>query len=293
MPIAELNKKYTFSDIQEKSLQLAKIFQGILNLETIGMSHDGREILMIRLGYHKKYILITAGVHGREYINSAVLLRIAEKYALQIMSKTGVFKDYGILIIPVLNPDGYVIATEGFSGIKDKSLRKKCISQKVKSQLWKWNARAVDINRNFISDSYCKGPHTGIFNSENETKALINLLQHENTIGYIDVHSRGESIYFYRSLMGKDYNRIQRRIAGKLALSTGYKLMMPADEIEEGDTGGNTVHYYSEYMSLPAITVETVPEDAAFPLKCEYAMETYCRIKNMPEEFLKSLLEAN
>lgn len=291
MAIVELKSLYTFSEIQRKAVQIAKNYQGILNLETIGVSHDGREIMMLRFGIHKKYILITAGVHGREYINSAVLLRIAEDYARMAQSKS--LGEYGILFIPVLNPDGYVIATEGFDSIKDKKLKKECISQKEKACQWKWNARAVDINRNFISDSYHKAPHTGVVNSENETKAFISLVQHEKTIGYLDLHSRGESIYYYRNQMGREYNRRQRRIASRLANSIAYRLMLPEEEIEQGDSGGNTVHYYSENLNLPAITVETIEENAVFPLKCEYAMQVYYQIRTLPMEFLKTLLEVN
>lgn len=291
MGVIELNYKYLFSDIQRKSVQLANVYQGILNLETIGLSHDLREIFMIRLGMHKKYILITAGVHGREYINSAVLLRIAEKYAAQMVSQPGLLKDYGILFIPVLNPDGYVIATEGFAGINDKKLRKTCISQNIDASLWKWNARTVDINRNFMSKSFKKAPHTGDINSENETKSFISIVQNENTVGYMDIHSRGESIYYYRQHMGEDYNRHQKYIADRLSYYTGYSLMMPSEEIDNGDSGGNTVHYYSEYMNLPAITVETIDDDAKFPLKYEYARQVYYQIRYLPMEFLKSLLK--
>lgn len=291
MGVIELNYKYLFSDIQRKSVQLANVYQGILNLETIGVSHDLREIFMIRLGMHKKYILITAGVHGREYINSAVLLRIAEKYAAQMVSQPGLLKDYGILFIPVLNPDGYVIATEGFASINDKKLRKTCISQNIDASLWKWNARAVDINRNFMSKSFKKAPHTGDINSENETKSFISIVQNEKIIGYMDIHSRGESIYYYRQHMGEEYNRHQKYIADRLSYYTGYRLMVPSEEIDSGDSGGNTVHYYSEYMNQPAITVETIDDDAKFPLKYEYARQVYYQIRYLPMEFLKSLLK--
>lgn len=291
MGVAELNYKYSYSDIQRKSLQLSNVYQGILNLETIGMSHDSREIFMLRLGWNKKYILITAGVHGREYINSAVLLRIAEKYAAQMVTQPGLLKDYGILFVPALNPDGYAIATEGFGCINDKYLKEYCISQNIPSSVWKWNARAVDINRNFPSAAYSKSLHTGSIGSENETKAFISLVHNESTIGYMDIHSRGESIYYYRKQMGDEYNRHQKYIADRLSYYTGYKLMMPSEEVDSGDSGGNTVHYYSEYIKCPAVTVETIEDEAGFPLKYEYARQVYYQIRYLPAEFLKAVLK--
>lgn len=287
MNIIEPDQLYKYNDIINKSICLAEVYKNILKLETIGISHDNRNIIMLKLGRCKKNILITAGVHGREYVNSAVLLRIIENYcSLMTLGKLD-FKDCGVIFVPVLNPDGYVIATEGFKGIKDKKLRCYCKSMNEKSFMWKWNARAIDINRNFISSMYEKKAHTGDVNSENETKAFITLVQYEDTIGYLDIHSRGNVIYYYRNAMGKDYNTTQKNIARRLAEITGYNIMPPSLEIDSNDTGGNTVHYYSEYINKPALTLETIDDNAAFPLSYTYAGHVYYQIRYVPLEFLQ------
>jgi len=44
-------------------------------------------------------------------------------------------------------------------------------------------------------------------------------------------------------------------------------------------SGGNTVHYFSEHFYKPAITIETVDENANFPLYYNYRKSTYEEIK--------------
>lgn len=286
MNIIELNKIYKYDEILEQCIFLSDIYKKILHIDTIGISHDNRSIVMLKLGNCKKNIVITAGVHGREYINSAVLLRIIEKYCALAVSGKLYFNECGIIFVPVLNPDGYVIATEGFKKIKDNKLRKYCKSMNEKASLWKWNSRAIDINRNFISSSYESKEHTGSINSENETKAFINLVQYEPTIGYLDIHSRGNIIYYYRNAMNNEYNKLQKKIAAKLSDITAYSIMSPSQEIDVGDSGGNTVHYYSEYIKRPSITIETIDDNADFPLSYKYAFQVYYQLRYVPLEFL-------
>ena len=60
---------------------------------------------------------------------------------------------------------------------------------------------------------------------------------------------------------------------------TGYTIVSPEHEIDVGDSGGNTVHYYSEHFFKPAITIETVEEEASFPLDVKYRQSTYDELK--------------
>ena len=68
-------------------------------------------------------------------------------------------------------------------------------------------------------------------------------------------------------------------IARKLKEVTGYNLLEPENEIDDGDSGGKTVHYYSEHFFKPAITIETVEEEATFPLDIKYRKSTFDELK--------------
>ena len=81
--------------------------------------------------------------------------------------------------------------------------------------------------------------------------------------------------------MSSQYNKRQRAIANELKASTGYSLVPPEDEIGVDDSGGNSVHFYSEKFKMPAFTIETAPEDTAFPMDIRLAEEAFDRMKDI------------
>ncbi len=309
--IIDFNKpQYSYIDLISDANALAQTYSNIMQNVTIGKSHDNRDIVMLKLGTGKKYILFCAGVHGRETINPIILLKIAEYYAkiyeefYKVKEKFENFlknpagdfekqynrmifgkcvyellRTYTILMIPLLNPDGYMISLYGYNTIQDLDLRKRIKKMGINHTEWKYNGRGVDINRNFPCRSWKpKGPRDYAA-SENETKTLIQIFHQYRIRCFLDFHSRGKSIYYYRNSMPSSYNENQYKIAKKLKEITGYGLVSPENEIEYGDSGGNTVHYFSERFNKPALTIETVDEDAAFPLDYKYRFSTFEEVK--------------
>ncbi len=307
---------YSYDNFLSDVNKLVEQYKTILQYVTIGTSHDNRDILLLKLGIGKQTIVCSGGVHARETINPIVLLKIIEYYAdlytnhrqrkLNLLSKLHkpysylgaeyeqmlygtciyeLLQTFTILFVPLLNPDGYTIALEGFDAIRDPLLREKCISMQQASEQWKYNARGIDINRNFPSMLWKKKFEQDDPASENETKSLISLFNTYKSKGYLDFHSRGKQIYYYRSVMPESYNHRQLNIALALKNVTNYELVLPEDEIDSGDSGGNTVHYYSEYFHKPALTIETVDEPAEFPLERHYRMQTFNELKYVIFEF--------
>lgn len=281
MSFIRLPKEYEYEELKKECEKLALEYKGFMKKVSIGKSWDNREIPMLILGSGKRCVLLTGGVHGRESINPAVLVKMAERYAY--LSVNGLyaqgihfshwFEKNQLLIVPVLNPDGYEIARSGFASLKNVRLQEQCKAwagrEGIEAARWKYNARAVDLNRNFPCKSWVRGYFSDVPASERETKALIGVFQKYSPKLYLDYHSREQSIYYYRSAKDAAYNEEQKQLAKKLARLTGYTLKKPGEEIEEGDRGGNTVHYASEYGSCPAITIESVREREEFPLRIE------------------------
>ena len=79
--------------------------------------------------------------------------------------------------------------------------------------------------------------------------------------------------------MPLSYNENQLKIAKRLKDITKYELVDPKNEIDYGDSGGNTVHYFSERFNKPALTIETVDEYATFPLDYKYRSSTFEELK--------------
>ena len=315
--IIDFNQElYSYDTLKKDALLLAKKYEAVLTYDAIGESHDHREILLLKLGIGKQYLICTAGVHGRESVNPIVMMGMIEFYAntyrnhkqrkeelkfklnsqkMQLRKEYEnmllgaciyeLLQTYTILFVPLLNPDGYMIAMEGFNSIQNKQLRDNCIFSHIPYQEWKYNARGVDINRNFPSKLWKAKQENDRPASENETKALMLLFQEYRSNGFLDFHSRGKQIYYYRSIMPDDYNKKQLEIADRIKKITNYSLMPPEDEVEAGDTGGNTVHYFSEHFSKPALTIETVDEEAIFPLDMNDRYRTYDELKMVIPEF--------
>lgn len=315
--IINLNEMfYSYDKLIADAKKLAKQYDSIIKYVTIGRSHDNRDIILLKLGLGQKYMICCAGVHGRETINPIVIMKIIEYYAdLYLNSRKQrdslkrrmstpnlhlgteyeqmlygaciheLLQTFTILFVPLLNPDGYMISLEGFEAISDEKLKKRCIDLIIPNTEWKYNGRGVDLNRNFPSSLWKPKSARDYAASENETKALISLFHWHKTRGFLDFHSRGRQIYYHRSMMSEAYNIRQLEIANRFREITGYELMPPEEEIDSGDTGGNTVHYYSEHIRRPALTIETVEEEATFPLKNGYRNATFDEIKLLIFEF--------
>lgn len=264
-----------------------------VRLRVFGESEDKRPLYVLEVGTGEKAVLLLGGVHGRESVNPAVLLRIVEDIAYLLREEdpvaTGLLTEYRFLFVPLLNPDGYEIARMGFSAIRDEKLREEAVAFRIPWAEWKANARGVDLNRNFPAVSYLPEGMDDYAGSESESRALIRLIRESKNAGMLDFHSRGQVIYYYRKAMGNAYNENQLRLAQYLREESGYDLGRPEDEFAIDGIGGNTVHFYSEYTKMPAITIETVPSWAGFPLQASWQQIVYEQIKNLPLVFLMGL----
>lgn len=275
---------FFYEDLVAYAKYLTSHYRELVKYESIGRSIDGRDIFLLKIGKGKENIIVTGGVHGRESINPMVLLCMAEFYCEELVFY---LDKVCIYMVPVLNPDGYSIAIQGFDSISTVHYRNLCKNKGIPNYLWKYNARGIDINRNFPCLSWRKKHLHDVAGSEPETIALMQLFQCVPALGYIDYHSRGKQIYYHRQNMTEEYNQEQYHLACMLSAITDYELVPPVDEIEENDSGGNTVHYYSEEFGNPAITIETVDDLAVFPLSPHYQKNTFEEIKMTPFVFCR------
>jgi len=289
--MVSLDKMYTYEELTREMAEIGKEYSDILRYDIIGRSHDNRDIAMLTLGQGSQYLICTGGVHGRESVNPAVLIHTIAKYC-KVYRHAGdqdsqypvyhLLTRYAICFIPLLNPDGYSIALEGFEAIHNPTLRHTCKMLNIPHQEWKFNGRGVDINRNFPCVSYMRQGLMGYPGSENETKILMDVFRDFPSVAYQDFHSRGKLIYYHRSAMPPVYNKESYKLALYIQVVTGYMLGTKEDEFETSVSGGNTVNYYSEYYKKPAITIETVEDEAVFPLVSDYQEETFKEIYAIP-----------
>lgn len=278
---------YYYMDYIEDLRKLIKKGNGVLKIVDYSISYDGRKIFALKLGNGKIRGIVSAGVHGREYINTPVVLKVIDKMIIDYKKRDNLILDNNsIIIVPLVNPDGYEIATRGYNSINNGSLRNICKKKNIDCFKWKYNARAIDINRNFQSKLWKRKYAGDVVFSEVESWFLKKIMDKYNGGIYVDIHSRGENIYYYRETMNEEYNSRQFFIANRLSELTGYRMSEPKEEVSIGDSGGNTVHYYSETYGLPAITIETIKEDEKFPLNVSLIDKVYVKLEELLVELI-------
>lgn len=134
---------YSYQNMISDAMLLQKQYSGLIECETIGYSVKRRKIIMLIMGCGYRTVFLTGGIHGRESINTKLLMMLVSYYAEKYYGKD-IFNRYSFNIIPLVNPDGYVMATS------DDSKKE-----------YKYNYNNVDINRNFPSVFYKRGDTSG------------------------------------------------------------------------------------------------------------------------------------
>lgn len=293
-----LHQDYTAAQFTSYLYELSQRYHSFTEYRLLGMSHDDRKISMLRIGKGDQVLFCTAGIHGRERTNPVLLLQMAEEYCIAYESNwklenfyevRNLLDQYAICIIPLVNPDGYEIASRGFGVIKNPIYRQMLRMKGIPHELWKENARGIDINRNFPCAAYRRKQLQDQPGSENETRALLRIMQEQRSVGYLDFHSRGKVIYYYRQSMSPRYNQRSYRLARHLQKVSSYRLGRKEEEMATPGSGGNSVQYYAECMKSPAITIETLDDNTSFPLPARFQKDVYEEIHALPLEYLFSL----
>lgn len=263
-----------------------KIYSDNIEINIIGSSHDNRDIYEVILGKsNKKHVLIHAGIHGREYLTSLLIMKQIEYYLKNYengkyygIKYRDLFNSVTFHLIPMVNPDGITISQIGIKGIKDEKLkdsiyecyyndlnaRYTCDRFKNYLRKWKANAIGVDLNRNFdagwneinqskkCSFANYKGK---CCNSEPESKALVNLVNKYNFISTVSYHSSGNLIYWdYKDSLVKNECS---KLADLVSSVTGYTKEKSDSEYSEVTPGGFKDWATSKPNNpIPSVTIE-------------------------------------
>lgn len=239
------NYIYTYSSMEKRIRELARIYPSdYFRYKSLGMTYGKRQLYACYLGAKNadSQFVLTASIHGREYINTTVLLRIMEYYLEHYESDyADIWKDVCILFVPMANPDGV------------------CISMTTDAKHWKENGQGIDLNRNFPC-GFGKSPDRGKRNpgvsaaDQLETQSLMKFVNDlTNPLGIIHYHSRGNLIYYDYNVHGALKSQITT-LAAIAHRVTGYKLVENTkDTVPAGGFGDWCVYE----KKIPSVTIET------------------------------------
>ncbi|XP_014483176.1 PREDICTED: carboxypeptidase B-like [Dinoponera quadriceps] len=217
-------KRYhRYGDIVRYLEYLSSRYPKMIELTTIGHSYEGQPIKMAKVstglnkdGERKPAIWIDAGMHGREWIGTAVATYILSQLAERNTSYSKLLDNSDWMILPVANPDGYEYSHTGdrfWRKTRSNHVESQEDSRYTPSNLlqfvthytrWFWTkCEGVDPNRNFAyhwgeakeggtSSDPCHETYSGPFAfSEPETKAIANyiLANKQHIRMYLSLHS--------------------------------------------------------------------------------------------------------
>ncbi|KAM7201505.1 hypothetical protein V8F33_003329 [Rhypophila sp. PSN 637] len=191
---------------------LESMFPNLANLTTIGKSFEGKDIIGLRVGepttkapgaLPRKTILVTGGLHGREWISTSTVAYllwsvIAAHGKEQMITK--LLQHFDIVFVPVLNPDGYEYTWQA-----DRLWRKS--RQETKMQF----CRGLDLDHAFgyewESSSHQTGPCSESYGGDEpfqavEASQLAEWAKKEvksnnmKFVGFLDLHSYSQQVLF-------------------------------------------------------------------------------------------------
>lgn len=287
--IVRTNHMYSYEDLLRDTLRLKNAFPESISLDIIGTSSFGKPIPAIKVGKGDKHVLLVGAHHGREWLTSALLMKMIDTYASTYKTNealygynTNILDEVSIWFVPMLNPDGVSIQQNGLAAVPIffKELLLEMNENDLNFKKWKSNGIGIDLNRQYptgwmeinnhvTTNSYkfFKGTYPG---EAIEVKSLMQFTKQEKPLIAVSYHSSGRILYWsYKN----DKNVINRdhEIASQYALLTGYGLVKPKKNPE----GGGFTDWFIQEFKRPAFTPEI----------SYYVKETNPPLSVFPEEW--------
>ena len=260
MSVVDTSKQaYGYEEMIEDLTILEEAYPELLTVKTIGDTLDGRSIYCAVLGdeSREKQIVIHAGIHGREYMTSLLVMCQLEYYVTYFETATygdstvsSLLGEFCFYVVPMANPDGAMISQRGLNGIQSEIIRNtvKAIYEAdayygyattstgevmdiwTYLRYWKANARGVDLNRNCdaLWEEFEGVPRPCYRNykgdspaSEPETQAMIALVESlSNPVTVVSMHAQGSILYWN---CGQDDPEPAKELAEAISRLTGYR----------------------------------------------------------------------
>ncbi len=276
-------RTYTHEALTEDIEFLRKKYP-FLRTEEIGSSVLGKKIYALFWGKGDKKILLNAAHHGSEWITSLLCMHMLERlsssylYGIKTdaLNYNDLYKTHTLCLIPMINPDGVMLETGGFSSLP-KDMQKTLLFYNEESDdftKWQANIHGVDLNHNYDAlfdagvalqkklginspgPTRFSGAHP---ESEPESLALATFTRRFLPDIALAYHSQGKVIYYdFNSLASKE----AKKIAKKMADVSGYAL----DETSGMASFSGYKDWAIQTFGIPAFTIECGLGENPLPL---------------------------
>jgi hypothetical protein len=302
--------------------EIERRFPDMAKVYTIGFTHEGRPIEMIKIGSPltkrgKKSIWIDAGIHAREWPSSTTAIYFMEQLVTQYGKDpliTQYVQELNWYIVPLLNPDGHEFSRSS-TDPEIRMWRKNRSPNTIACRNRAKCCMGVDLNRNFdfhwgetgASTEPCEEIYQGSSPfSEPESKAVRDFISsHRNdiqavitmhTYSQIWIHPYGHIRHSYPADVNELHDTGMRAAAAlKKLYGTDYRVGSGADTLYPA-SGGSDDWSKSKAGIKYVYLLELRPEDSVidgFILEPRYLLptgrETWEGVKVVVNDVLKRL----
>lgn len=294
---------HTYEEIYFSLWETAQRYGSFTQFRVIGNSHDERMIPMLEIGNGQEVIFCIAGLHGTDRMMplylSEMALELCRAYECHwelgdLYDVKDLLDEMRICLIPLLNPDGYEICEKGYGTVRNPIFRQMLKMQNMDHREFLFNARGMDVRTNFPTaymkrKRICQEPA-----SENETKALIRILQEYKSQGLLYFCHSGKRIIYFRQAGELSHNQRSYYLARHLQKQSSYHLekrvFSDGNSKMHCSSTGTMEQYYAETCKQPVIRIETPCQGEAEKHTDPASLKNYQEIHLLPLEYIFSLV---
>ncbi|WP_285768910.1 M14 family metallocarboxypeptidase [Peribacillus sp. SI8-4] len=214
-PLLDIEKPYEYQSLLD-DLDILSFHYPFIQIESIGKSVLGKELLEVRVGQGEKVIHYNGSFHANEWITSAVLMKWLNDFLLAVTNEgtlSGVdcmpyYQNVTLSIVPMVDPDGVNLVIKGKQAAEGKFDVIKMNNGNPAFYAWKANIRGVDLNNQYPANweiekqrKLPKAPAPRDFPgelplSEPEALAMKKLAERRNFERVIALHTQGKEFYW-------------------------------------------------------------------------------------------------
>ncbi|PJN90889.1 M14 family metallopeptidase [Bacillus sp. mrc49] len=285
-PLLVIEKPYDYQSLLD-GLDILSFHYPFIQVESIGKSVLGKELLEVRVGQGKKVIHYNGSFHANEWITSAVLMKWLNDLLLAVTNDRTLcsvdcmpfYQNVTISIVPMVDPDGVDLVIKGEQAAEGRFDVLKMNNGNPAFYAWKANIRGVDLNNQYPANweiekrrKLPKAPAPRDFPgeyslSEPEALAMKELAERRNFERVIALHTQGKE--FYWGYEGHEPEH-SASMAKEFEMRSGYRAVQYVDShagykdwfIQEFKRPGFTIELGTGINPLPLSHLPGIYEDS-------------------------------